>query len=568
MKRGEIFRDPKVPGMIYIRSDYGFKDKIQALPSRKWNKAKRLWEAKAMKANILPILGWIRSGWVSASPDLVKEMEAKLETLKPQERRQWPPGYRFKTQPMKKQMEAIEFCYSVDRWNLPAEMGCGKTKIFMDVMSAHLSAGKIDGIVAISRVNLRANWIREYEKHCPLELNTYVLESTKASVKRLKNLKPPFLVSVGVESLQGKLFKGQVFEALLEVVQNHRLGMGVDEAHLIKSHKANRSRNVDALGAYAKYKGIMTGTPVPKDILDLYMQMHFLDPDILGHPSFFSFKLTHAVLGGFNGKEILSFRDTDKIMKDIDPYTFRMYRSDVVDLPPLTRRAAIVHLTPDMKKAYATMKRERMIELKDQRITAPVVISMYTRLRGLSSGYIYDDEKNIQWIEDPEKTPKAKELKSIFENTREQMIIWVSNHAEIQAVEKTLGKNVVSFHGKKTTTEREEALADFKAGKYQAIVATVASMQTGLTLTEATLEIFYSLPLSYSDFIQAEARAYRIGQDKKVLVLMMVTEGTIDMDILAALLDKKDVHDYVMEKPDEIFIESTIDVAKTTLIIE
>jgi SNF2 family DNA or RNA helicase len=496
------------------------------------------------------IYDWIKGGILVASP-MDTEVIAEKAFSKPSyaSDRVWPLNFNWKTEPLPKQLETEKELYPKDVWALFGEMGVGKSKIALDIGSALIAEGQIDGIVIISRVALRENWIRELNQHGALDLNAQTLESKKSSVKKVRAIQPPFLVSSGVESYSGQLYKGQVFEVTQEIVKNNRCMLIVDEAHSIKGHKSNRTRNMLALSGYCKHKAIMTGTPTPKDILDLYCQFQFLDPDILSYPSHYTFKLAHTILGGFGGKEILGYRGVDEVMEAISPYTVRLYRNDVVELPPIIRKPITVKMSKPMAEAYRKMKREHELEINDQMISVMEAISVYLRLRGLSSGYISDEDKNIQWVVDPAKVPKMIELKSIIDNTIEKGIVWVHTHAELEAVSNALGDLVIPYHGHLKIEEREANLERFRESPDGWLVATVQSMQLGLTLTEATMEIFYSLPLSYSDFSQAEARSYRIGQDKSVMVLLMVTEGTIDMDIMAAILEKKDVHDYIMEKP-------------------
>lgn len=544
--------------MFHITADYGFNERIKGLPSRKWNKKLRVWEARNIKSNAFTLLSWVDEGLLQPHAGVRDVLQEK--TLPEQAiTRKWNPDFPFKTTPFAKQMSTIERLFAQDRWALFADMGTGKSKMALDIASHHILDGMVDGLLVISRVSIRENWVGEVKKHCPVgNIDTLVLESKKSSTKKAQFLKPPFVVSVGIESLSGRLHGGQVYEALDHIVKQHKVMVVIDESQYIKSPKSNRTKNVVTLGGYCPIRGIMTGTPSPKNILDLYAQYEFLDPDILGYPSFWKFRLAHAVTGGFNGKQILAFRDTDSIMEKTEPYTVRMHRSEVVDLPPLVRKAHMVKMDKEMKKAYTSMKRDKELILNGTEIVPHgEMISVYTKLRGLSSGYVSDDEKNIHWVTPPAKTPKIQELKQIMENTNEKAIIWVNTHAEVGAVAEAMGDTVVPYHGKLPIAEREANIQRFRDDGRLSIVATIPSMQTGLTLTEATLEVFYSMPLSYADFIQAEARAYRIGQDRKVFVLLMVTEGTIDMDILSALMTKKDLHDYVMEKPlGERFIEA------------
>jgi SNF2 family DNA or RNA helicase len=287
--------------VIQLRVDFGFNEQVKGLPGRKWDKKTRTWHVRLLRASALRVIDWINSNTLTLdhNEDSVLLVEKAFGQPGHTSDREWPLDFKWKTEPLPKQLVTEKELYKKDVWALFGEMGVGKSKIALDIGAALIQEGLIDGIVMVSRVALRENWLREVDRHCAIDLNIQVLESTKASVKRVRALKPPFFISSGVESYSNRLYKGQVFEVTQEMVKNYRCLLVVDEAHSIKGHKSNRTKNMTALGNYCKYRGVMTGTPTPKDILDLYCQFQFLDPDILSYPSHYTFKLAHTILGGF-----------------------------------------------------------------------------------------------------------------------------------------------------------------------------------------------------------------------------------------------------------------------------
>ena len=103
----------------------------------------------------------------------------------------------------------------------------------------------------------------------------------------------------------------------------------VDESSRIKRPSAKRTKIITKFSKYAKYKRIMTGTPVTKGAEDVYSQFKFLDPNILGYDSFYSFKARYCVMGGYESKQIVSYQNINELTQSIQGHSFRILKKTV-----------------------------------------------------------------------------------------------------------------------------------------------------------------------------------------------------------------------------------------------
>ena len=106
----------------------------------------------------------------------------------------------------------------------------------------------------------------------------------------------------------------------------------------LKTPLAGRTRNILSLGKEAKYRRIMTGSPVTKNPLDLFSQCYFLDPFHLDHESYYSFRMSYAIMKTANiaGRKIQlvsGFKNLGELSDKLQPFSYRVLKDDCLDLP-------------------------------------------------------------------------------------------------------------------------------------------------------------------------------------------------------------------------------------------
>lgn len=538
-------------------------DKVRGLPNRRWDARRRIWTAPALRANSEYLLTAFTADLFAAEAHEVAT--ATIERVRSHRLATFPPTYPFKTTPRAYQKRALDLAWDKHTFAFYMDMGTGKTKTLLDLFSGYYLDAKIDRVLVVTKFSTRRNWADEIGIHCPTECDVMILDTAKAKAFEQWNTatdgRLKFLI-VGTESLAagGAMALAQKF-----VGCSTRVGMVVDEAHMIKSHSAVRSRNCLKLGLSASYRVIMTGTPVANGPMDVFMQFEFLDPNIIGIGDFYSFRNRYAVMGGFEGKQVVGYQNMAELIELVAPFVYQVRKSDVLtELPPKVYLTREVQLNDEQKRLYKEIaKRDRAVS-GDQGITVKTVLERMLRLQEIAGGIItyernpdlYNPDKfSRNRIEG--KNPKIEELLAIAEENECSTIVWCRFIPEIEMVSEALRakygrESVVEIYGAVGEDDRHHNVKElFQTGKARFLVGNAATGGVGLNMTRAELVVYYSNSFSFTDREQSEDRAHRIGQTKSVTYIDIVAEGTVDTTVTKALLEKKNVSEFVRTSIDD-----------------
>ena len=238
----------------------------------------------------------------------------------------------FKTEPYDHQREA--FAASAERANfaLLMDMGTGKTKVDIDSMGLCFEKGIIDFAIIVAPKGVIRNWVPEIAAHLPERIEREIVlwrpSLSKAHRKELMDLyentgKMKFLL-MNIEAFSTK--KG--VDVAEFFVKKFKVFMTVDESTTIKNRQAKRTKAVCSVGRGATMRRILTGSPVTKSPMDLYSQMEFLSPDILGFKSYYAFQGRYAVvqrrsMGSHSFNQILGFQRLEELTETLDEHSFR-----------------------------------------------------------------------------------------------------------------------------------------------------------------------------------------------------------------------------------------------------
>jgi SNF2 family DNA or RNA helicase len=531
-------------------------DRVRKTPNRRWDARRTCWAAPVLRSNSDYLLKSF--GREDFDPVAYQKAVDCLESRQVTGA-QFPFKYEFKTEPRAYQHRALTLAYGKPGFAFYMDMGTGKTKTALDLFSAYYLDLKVDRLLVVTKFSTRKNWEREINIHCPVVTDVMILNTTRPKVFDEFNtyltdsLK---ILIVGTESLAAG---NAILYAQKFVDTSTRVGMIVDEAHMIKNHSAVRSRNCVKLSKSAAYKLIMTGTPVANGPMDVFMQFECLDPDILGIGDFYSFRNRYAVMGGFENKEIVGYQNMEELIELISPFVYQVRKSEVLtELPPKVYETREVTMTDEQRRLYKDIARRDQTVVGDQGITVKSVLERMLRLQEITGGIItfernpdlYNRSKFVHSrIEG--KNPKIEELLSICEETEGSMIVWCRFVEEIvwvtEALQERYGESsVVQIYGGISEQDRDRNVQElFQQGHARFLVGNAATGGVGLNMTRAETVVYFSNSFSFTDREQSEDRAHRIGQTKSVNYIDLVAEGTVDAVVLQALREKKDVSEFV-----------------------
>jgi len=282
--------------------------------------------------------------------------------------------YKFKTEPYAHQLHALGVSYNKENYALFMEMGTGKSKVLVDNIAMLYDKGKINAALIVAPKGVYRNWERqEIPTHMPehvlYNVVTWSPSATKKQDKENRKLFKHgeelviFLMNIEAFSTKKGLAIAQKF------LLSHQALMAIDESTTIKSPTASRTKNVLKLRDHAKYRRILTGSPVTKSPLDLYTQCYFLDPYYLDFSSYYTFKNRYAMMvdrnvGSHSFKLVTGYIRLDELNSKLENFSYRVLKEDCLDLPDKVYMKRSVPLSPEQLKAYVEMKKHALDRIR------------------------------------------------------------------------------------------------------------------------------------------------------------------------------------------------------------
>ena len=467
-------------------------------------------------------------------------------------------NYKFKTKPYAHQLTALEKSWNKENFAYFMEMGTGKTKVLIDNLAMLYDKGKVDSALIIAPKGVVKTWYeQELPNHLPTHIeNTLVLWQSNITKTQQEKLDTLFensgdlkILIQNVEAFSTE--KG--FKFAESFLNSRRCLMAIDESTTIKTPTARRTKNIISLGKKARYRRILTGSPITKNPLDLYTQCEFLDPWLLDFTSYYAFRNRYAEmktmhLRGRSIQVVSEFKNLSELSETVKQFSYRVLKEDCLDLPPKNFIKRYVSLTPDQKKIYEQMKKAAMAVLNGKVTTTMTVLTQLMRLHQITCGHFTADDGSIQSVENN----RLNELMNVLEETEGKAIIWANYQLSvgeiIQAIVKEYGKeSVVDYYGLTLQDERQENIKKFQNGdECRFLVGTPQTGGYGITLTKANTVIYFSNGYDLEKRLQSEDRAHRIGQKKAVTYIDIICEDTVDEKIVKALREKINIASEVL----------------------
>lgn len=370
------------------------------------------------------------------------------------------------------------------------EMGTGKTKVALDLIASKFH--KIDYVL----------WV------CPYSLKDEI------EAERQK-WHPELVIDVlGCESIGAS---DRIYMQVLEKVSNSKTFMVMDESLKIKNIRTKRTKRIILIGDHAKYKLVLNGTPISRNILDLWTQMEFLSPKILGM-SYNEFKNTYCEYyqtGKLKGL-VRRQHNIPHLISKIDPYIFDC----ALDINTRKNRHQIGYSLSN-KREYDAYKMD--------------LLDMYTD--GDDINFQAFAIKLQQYY--TSMSSMRNDVDALIESVEGGVIVFVRFLQSIP-------QDAHSITGLQNSMERRLILGDFKTGLFKVLYITYGCGSFGLNLQFCKNMIFAEHTWDYAQRIQAEGRIYRIGQGDSVDYYDMICdESGLESMILRCLDKKVDILDEV-----------------------
>ena len=460
--------------------------------------------------------------------------------------------YRFKTQPYKHQLTALEENWHKREYAYFMEMGTGKSKVLIDNIAVLYDKGFIDSALIIAPKGVYKNWSElEIPKHLPEHIPHKTVawapnpnkQQKEDLISLFENTEDLVFFVMNIEALSTK--KGCSFAE--KFLTSKTTLFAIDESTTIKNNSAQRTKSAIKLSLLAKYRRILTGSPVTKSPLDLYSQCAFLNEDLLGFSSYYAYRNHFAILqkrsiATHSFQQIVGYRNLDELKDILKHFSYRVLKQDCIDLPDKIYSTRSVELTLEQKRIYKELKDYAMAELEDfETVTTSSVITQILRLQQVLCGFTRSDAGGIITI----PNNRVTELMSILEETEGKCIIWAHYQYDIRSLVAQIAKvygedSVASYYGETPPDERQGIVTRFQNSEspLRFFVGQPRTGGFGLTLTAASTVIYYSNSYDLEIRLQSEDRAHRIGQNNKVTYIDLCAAKTIDEKIVKSLRAK------------------------------
>ena len=448
--------------------------------------------------------------------------------------------------PHEYQRFCIDRIVSMKRVGLFLDMGLGKTVISLTAARIlkyeRFAAARI--LVIAPKKVAEGTWTTEAEKWDHLrDLRVVpVLGSAKQRTEALKQAADVYVINRENTDWLKELYRNAwPFDMVI-----------VDEASSFKNHLARRFKALASMSGHIDRMVLLTGTPSPNGMLDLWSQIFLLDGGqrLEKRYTWFREKYFQPDARSWQTGQVFSYKlkpgCEDVILRRISDICISMKAEDYLQLPEIVYDTVPVVLDPKAKRAYDRMEADMVLQMAEdeEAVTAMSAAALTTKLLQLSNGAVYDEYRGVHEIHDCKIEALREMVESLKARGKGALVFYQFQHDMDRILKMLNGMPKVTAY----TLDGPDSIEAWNAGEVDVLLAHPASSAYGLNLQEGGHHIiWFGLTWNYEQYVQANARLHRQGQTQPVIVHHLVSQGTRDVDVIRALEHKDQAQQYVLE---------------------
>ncbi len=430
-------------------------------------------------------------------------------------------------------------------------MRTGKTLTSVAVLGRLYLDGRVSRALVIAPASVLPVWRREFEVFAEYDVD--VLELSMTGKKRIQLLER---VAVDeVDALQVVVINYEAIGRSRQVEDLLRRWapdiIVADEMHRLKHSGSQQSKAIRRLATKAKYRLGLTGTPFSQNPGDAFGQWLFLDPSILGtsHTAFKARYMHERPLDPSNpyGPKIVVGPRPEmlpELTAKVHSISFEVALEDCYDMPAAIEVDRYCDLPDPARRMYRSLARDSIAEIEaGGEVVAQNVLTRALRLQQLAGGFVNDDDGAVRHIHSKKLDLLGEVLDEILAVDGEKVVVFAKYTAEIHAIGELLKDRSVGYvgiDGSVSKMLRGGIVEDFQRdGGPRVFVGQVKAAGEGIALHAAATTVFYSLPTSVSDWLQARARIDAVGSERPSTYINLLARDTIDEHVAAALASKQ-----------------------------
>lgn len=444
------------------------------------------------------------------------------------------------------QKVAIKWLIENDYSLLGDDMGLGKTLSVLSAFEALKSCNKNDFLLVICPNSLTRNWLREASNWFPNLKLLMIGQDKKEKINFFKKLswgdyKPDGLV-INYEAIRLEY----VLPEVINLLQNKNTFLCLDESQRVKSPTAQTFQAISNIAPLCPRRVLLSGTPTPKDISDIWSQIYLLDQGERFGKSFYRWLEQVAELGTKYSDFAVKKYKQDKVRESIlrvQEILLRRKKEDVVNLPEKIFITRDVPLLGEQLKRYEEIRKElllRVTSVNGKTFIREInnILEEYLRAVQVASNPRLIDEG---WKGEPAKFKELDLLvEDIVKEREEKIVIWTNYLGNVRELIKRYQHfGAKGFSGEVSTKDREESIRKFQDPKSEVkiLIAVPAAGGVGITLTAAQTAIYLDKTWNAEHWMQSIDRVHRIGQTGTVRIISLHS-SRVD-DLIAKNLKRK-----------------------------
>ena len=317
----------------------------------------------------------------------------------------------------------------------------------------------------------------------------------------------------------------------------------IDESSRFKDPSTKRFKALKKHLKGFSRRVILTGTPTPQGMQDLWSQVGILDLGVRLETSLTRFRDMYMMPDQMNRhtRVVYSWKfkpGCDQIVQDkISDICYSLKAEDYLQLPECTKLYHSIELDKNVRAKYEQLRKDMVAEIKGEQITAPTAAALANKLLQFTSGAVYNEEGEAQEVH----RAKLEYLESIMEESSSPTLVFYHFKHSLQRLRLTFPQAVVLD---------DDNIAAWRSGKIRMLLAHPQSGGIGLNLQcnvgETAQTVWFDLPWSSENYIQANARIYRQGQEKPVIIHHLTMAKSIDEHVIKVLEGKINLQDALL----------------------
>ncbi|MCA9198887.1 MAG: DEAD/DEAH box helicase [Planctomycetales bacterium] len=329
----------------------------------------------------------------------------------------------------------------------------------------------------------------------------------------------------------------------LRWLANERHGFNVlivDESTLFKNWSAKRTRALRQMLKQFEVRLILTGTPTPRSLNDIFAQHFFIDDGEALGTSITAFRTRFCQMGGHRGQKFeFNGAKADELNRLIKDSVVRLDMHDHLDLPPIVYNNIWVQLPPAVRRAYEVLEKEFFFELKSQTVDTTSIGQRYSMLKCIANGGVYTRDEFNKRVSTHVHDAKLEALQDLKNELHDKPMLVPYQFQHDREIILKHHPNAEVVGGGVRAKDAPAIFDRWNRGEIETLLLQPKSVSHGVNLQAGGNHIaWFGLTDELELYQQLNARLYRQGVQGTVVVNRILAEGTVDEAILERTEEK------------------------------